>query len=116
MSVEINTGKSKIISNKIETLLRNLQLKMRDLASAIGTVVSLFPAMPFGKLYYGNLEKEKILPLKARKRNYNAKLYKLGKESKNEFQWWLRHIHLANRNITLLEVDFIITTDANEEG
>ena len=59
MSVKINTGKSKIISNKIETLLRNLQLKMRDLASAIGTLVSLFPAMPFGKLYYGKSWKRK---------------------------------------------------------
>ena len=33
--------------------------KIRDLASAIGTLVSLFPAMPFGKLYYRNFEKGK---------------------------------------------------------
>ena len=46
----------------------------------------------------------------------NNKLRKLGKEATNELQWWLRHIPLANRSITLLEVDFIISTDASGQG
>ena len=116
MSVKINTDKSKIILNEIETFLSNLQPKIRDLASVIGSLVSLLPAMPFGKLYYRNLEKEKILALKAKKGNYNAKLDKLGKEATNKLQWRLRHILLANGSITLPEVDFIITTDASEKG
>ena len=54
--------------NKVETFLSNLQLKIRDLAFVIDTLVSLFTGMPFGKLYYRNLEKEKILALKGKKR------------------------------------------------
>ena len=116
MPVKIKTGKSKIILNKVETFLSNFPHKIRDLASVFGTLVSLFPAMPFVKLYCRNFEKEKILSLKAKKGNYNAKLHKLGKEATNELQWRLRHISLANRSITLPEVDFIITTDASEKG
>ena len=52
MPVKINTDKSKIILNKIETFLRNLQPRIRDLAYVIGTLASLVLAMPFGKLYY----------------------------------------------------------------
>ena len=38
------------------------------------------------------------------------------KDATNELQCWLRHIPLANRSITLPEVDVIITTDASEKG
>ena len=102
--------------NKVETFLSNLQLKIRDLAFVIDTLVSLFTGMPFGKLYYRNLEKEQILVLKGKKGNYNAKLHKFGKGATNELQWWLRHIPLSNGSITLLAVDFILTTDASEQG
>ena len=102
--------------NKIGTFLSNLQPKIRDLASVIGTLVSLFPAMSFGKLYYRNLEKKKIVAPKPKKGNYNTKLHKLGKEAKNELQWELRHILLANRSIYLPEVDFIINADPSEQG
>ena len=56
------------------------------------------------------------MPLKAKKRNYNAKLHKRDEDATNELQWWLRHIPLANGNVTLPEVDFITTTDASEQG
>ena len=69
MWVKINTDKSKIVLIKIETFLTNPQPKTRDLASVIGSLVSLFPTMPFGKLCYRNLEKENILALKTKKRN-----------------------------------------------
>ena len=57
MSVKINTDKSKNILNLLETFLSNLQPKIRDLLSVIGTLVSLFAAMLFGKLYCRNIEK-----------------------------------------------------------
>ena len=57
MSVKINTDKSKNILNLLETFLSNLQPKIRDLLSVIGTLVSLFAAMSFGKLYCRNIEK-----------------------------------------------------------
>ena len=116
MSVKINAEKSKIIINKIELFLENTKPSIRDLASIIGTLVSLFPAMPFGKLYYRNLENEKMTALKLKKGNYNAKLQKLGNEAIKELQWWLKNIPLANRAINLPEIDFTITTDASEQG
>ena len=110
---------STAVSVKIDTFRSNLQARITDLASAIDTLTSLFRAMPFGKLYCRNLEKEKILALKLIKgiiMLMNNKLRKLGKEATNELQWWLRHIPLANRSITLPEVDFIISTDASGQG
>ena len=63
---------STAVSVKIDTFHSNLQARITDLASAIDTLTSLFRAMPFGKVYCRNLEKEKILALKANKGNNNA--------------------------------------------
>ena len=69
MSVKIKADKSKIVLNKTETFLSNLQSKITDLTSVIGTLASLFPAMTSGKLYHRNLEKTKMLAVKDKKGN-----------------------------------------------
>ena len=63
---------STAVSVKIDTFRSNLQARITDLASAIDTLTSSFRAMTFGKLYCRNLEKEKILALRANKGNNNA--------------------------------------------
>ena len=79
MSVKLNIYKSKTILNKILTFLTNLKPKIRVLVSLFGSLCILANCPRY-------LEKEKILPHKAKKGNYNAKLHKLGKEARNELQ------------------------------
>ena len=51
--------KTEAIVCKIERFLENKSPTIRKLASVIDSVISLFPAIPFGKLHYKALEKDK---------------------------------------------------------
>ena len=64
MNVKINPKKSHIIIEKIKNFLDHKKATTRKLASVIGSCISLFSALPLGKLHYGNLEKEKTKALK----------------------------------------------------
>ena len=46
----------------------------RQLASVIGSCISLFLALSLGKIYYRNLEKKKTTVLKLNQGNFNSKL------------------------------------------
>ena len=64
MSIEINREKTEHILLKIRKFIQNPSPTIRKLASAVGSVISIFPAIPLGKLHYRALKKEKISLLK----------------------------------------------------
>ena len=70
--------------------------------------------MPFGRLYYRHLEKEKKNTLKNKKSYFNGKLGKPNVQAEQELQWWLHHIPKASKDKVLPEVDFNLTTDTTE--
>ena len=59
MTIYITKWKAGTIIYKITRFLENRSPTIRELASVIGPVVSVFPAIPFGKLHYRALEKDK---------------------------------------------------------
>ena len=63
MTVTISKDKMIAITNKIKKLMAATFPTVRRLASVIGSVISLFPAVPLGKLHYRALEKTKLLLL-----------------------------------------------------
>ena len=63
-TISINKAKSEHTILKINNLLSDPSPSRRKLASVIGSHISLFPAIPFGKLHSRNLEKEKTEFLK----------------------------------------------------
>ena len=64
MTIEINGEKAAHILLKIKKFLQNLSPTIRKLVQIVGSVISIFPAVPLGKLLYRTLEKEKISVLK----------------------------------------------------
>ena len=88
----------------------------RQLASVIGSCISLFPTLPLGKLHYRNLEKEKTKALKLHQGNFNPKLGTLNSLAVQELHWWLQHIPKACRHIHLPKINFTIYADASELG
>ena len=88
---------------------------IRELASVIGPIISLLPAIPFLKLHYQNLEKEKTEFLKKSAWNLEAKVC-ISTFATNELKWWLHVIPNAINNINIPQVDFEISTDASESG
>ena len=101
---------------KIRKFLQNPSLAIRKLASVFGSVVSIFPGIPLGKLHYRALEKEKSSILKEKCGNYEAKILSLTKHAIKDLKWWLRAIPNAKNNINTLQVDFAINTDVSKTG
>ena len=114
MTVKINPKKSQIIIEKIKNFLDHKKPTTRQLASVIGSCISLFPALPLGKMHYRNLEKEKTKALKLHQGNFNSKQGSLNSLAVQELHWWLQHIPNACRHIHLPKFDFTIYTDASE--
>ena len=116
MTIEINREKAEHILLKIRKFLQNPSPTIRKLASVVGSVISIFPAIPLGKLHYRALEKEKISLLKEKCGNYEAKILSLNKHAIEDLKWWLGAIPNAKNNINTPQTDFEINTDASETG
>ncbi|CAH3159241.1 unnamed protein product, partial [Porites lobata] len=72
-------------------LLDKSQMTIREVAQVIGLMVSSFPAVQFGELYYRALERNKILALQESRGNYDAPMY-LSNESRSEIAWWVNNV------------------------
>ena len=64
---------------------------IREVASVIGLLVSSFPAVMYGPLYYRQLEREKSLAVKYNNGNYEA-FMSPSSDAKTELEWWIKNI------------------------
>ena len=86
--------------------LENKSPTIRELDSVIGSVISLFPAIPFGKLNYRALEKDKTNALKMFAGNFDKQISQISYEASMELHWWFKKIPKACTNIHVPKVDF----------
>ena len=93
----------------------NKSPNIRQLASITGSVISIFHAVPSGKMHYRDLEREKVSFLKEESGNFEAKRA-LNQHIITELQWWLDAIPKAVSDIHTPQVDFIINANASESG
>ena len=116
MSISISGEKADHQILKIRKFLSISAPTIRQLSSIIGSVISLFPAIPLGRLHYRALEREKNSLLRKAGGNFDVKINSLNEFVKDDLNWWLESIPKAMADILLPEVDFIINTDASESG
>ena len=98
-----------------ELMLSGVTQKIRYVAKFIGKLVSSFPGVQFGELYYKYLERDKIYFLNLNKGNYDAEMI-LSDESKEEISWWSNTIENSFKTIKTPPTDEVITTDASNLG
>ena len=116
MSISMNEEKANHLILKIRKFLSISASTIRHLSSIIGSVISLFPAIPLERLHYRVLEREKIPLLWKASGNFDVKINSLNEFVKDDLNWWLESIPKATVDILLSEVDFIINADASESG
>ena len=80
---------------------------IRQLASLIDSVISLFPPVPLGKLPYR--------VLKTASGNFDKIVANISVKAVEELNWWITEIPHVRR-IIHLDIDFTIHTDASETG
>ena len=100
-------------------MLEFTELPIWELSSFIGLLVSSYPGVLYGPLFYKHLEIDKTTALRQNKGNYNAHM-RLSQESVSEMKWWSDSIPTAHYPILLTnynsKVDVIIYTDASTKG
>ena len=75
-------------------------MTIHDLAEVIGLLVSSFPGVLHGPLFYRHLENDKTTALRECKGNYSARMT-LSAESQQELQWWYDNIDNADYKICI---------------
>ena len=93
----------------------NTQPTVREVASVIGLLVSAFPAVQFGPLYYRHLERDKSEAVKQNKGNFDKQMT-LSSSALQELEWWEQNISHSNKLICHTQPDITIYTDASMSG
>ena len=91
------------------------RINIREVAQVLGLIVSSFPGVEYGPLYYRNLEGNKSDALKANKGNFDAPI-SLTPKAIEELIWWAGNVVVANKAITGDPPDYLLTTDASMTG
>ena len=98
-----------------KTILKAKLVLIRDLASLIGKLISSFPAVLHGPLYYRLLEENKKSALVQSKGDFDE-FTVLTQEARSEITWWLDNLSSSSRPILMPEPDIVIESDASQQG
>ena len=74
MVIKLTMEKKQKVMNACKALQVQSKYTIQEVASVIGLLVSTFPAVMYGPLYYRQLERDKSLALKDKRGNYEALL------------------------------------------
>lgn len=114
MNIELtNRRKDKIIQEclRVKSVRR---VTIRELSVLIGAMVASFLVIPFGKVFYRELEKEKTKGLRTHKGNWEKKIT-LSCRAIEDIDWWLENVH-TKTPINRGKPDLLYTTDASNVG
>ena len=115
MTITLTEERKQSIYMLCQNILSNYQASIRDLAQTIGVIVSSFRAVPYGQMYYRELEKCKVQSL-ARSGGSFSRIAYISEEAADELQWWIKNIFDAFAPIKLPAFDLTIFSDASLEG
>lgn len=104
--------------NSLEKIIKNLlkksQVKIRDFARLVGSLVAACPAIKYGWMHMKALERNKYLGLKNNNKNYDKHMF-ISNASKLELKWWLTHLN-NDQDIKVRDFALEIYTDASTSG
>jgi len=115
MLVRPKLEKAQKLKTTCQKLLTKTEVTVQELAEAIGIIVSNFPGVEFGPLFYRGLKRDKSCALKQSKENFSSKL-QLSSDAIAKLNWWCENIESATNHVTHGNPDIIITTNASTLG
>ena len=114
MTITLTKGKAQKLQSKCQTLLKNSS-PIREVASVIGKIVSAFPGVMYGPLYYRHLEYDKTTAVQKNNWNFDKHM-RLTPLAIAEFEWWISHVLTCNNVLSREQPSYNLTTDASNEG
>ena len=115
MLVRLTPEKATKVKNICFKLISTQFPSLQEIAEVIGILVSSFPGVAYGPLYYRALESAKCAGLRASKGNYSFKI-SLPLEAKRELQWWIDNVETATNPISRDPPQIFVQSDASLIG
>ena len=117
MKITLTTEKVNKITTFISALLVSPSSTIREVAQAIGYIVSSLPAVEYGKCHYRAIENNKISALKEAKGNFDSTMC-LSTSAVAELEWWVNHLPTSFQFIQapVIDLDCTISSDASLAG
>lgn len=84
-------------------------------AETVGTLVSSFPGVEMGPLFYRRLEMAKAAALRDNFGNFNA-IMELSNQVKEDLTWWINNVCLTQKCISHGKPDLLMWSDASNLG
>lgn len=115
MTVRLTEQKKLEIKTLISSILEKSILTILEVAQLVGKLVATFPGVSYARLYYRQVEIEKINALKESKGNYKRNMT-LSLEAKKDLAWWLANIDASYVDISIRNPDMELFCDASDSG
>ena len=88
---------------------------IREVASVLGFLISIFPAAQFGPLHFRHLDMDKTEALLANKGNFDKRMV-LSNAAKADLQWWVNSAENLCKPILSTKPEVTLYTDASKIG
>ena len=115
MTVQLTEERIAGILNLCNKLVQATTCTIRDLARIIGKIISSFPAVKYGPLYFRHLEETKKAALKINRGDFDA-ITGIPSEAREELEWWINNVQSATKSIIVSDPDIVIQSDASLKG
>ena len=115
MIVYLPEEKVQKIVSECKKLVSKCQATIRQVAKVLGLMVSCFPAVEYGPLFYRKLELAKIQALNINCGNYDA-VMPVTSDMAQDLSWWIDNLKNQKRHISHGNPDMVITSDASLLG
>ena len=115
MTISLTPEKIEKILHMVRHSLDAEYIAIRVVASCIGLLVSSFPSVQFGPLYYRNLEICKTRALYRAKGDFDAPIA-LTVKVFSELSWWLDNVQTVSSPIKTPGIDLTVYSDVSLEG
>ena len=115
MKVKLKENKAAEIKRLCLKLLKKETITIQKLAQVVGKMVSSFPWVPYGQMYFRHCDNHKTLALKQAKGNFAATT-RLPTQCINDLRWWADNIENEERDISIPDPKFTLETDASKNG
>ena len=115
MTVSMKSDKADKAKSAILQLLRTEQPLIREVASVVGQMVSCFPGVKYGPLYYRALENDKTDALKTNGWNLDDRML-ISDIANKDMSWWLSNIDNDPCPVRPMKYKLTLKCDSSLEG
>ena len=116
LTVTLPPDKQSLLKLKCKTLLNSAQsTSIRQVASLVGLLIANCQGCKWGKLYYRDLERDKIQALKSNSGNFDKNM-KISERGLDNIRWWLTSEILQPVSFEKKTFDLEMSSDASLTG